>query len=189
LGENSFFHIKIAKVHSICFELSENVAMVLFIGYHCNFPLQKCHQLRWNYLGMLIIMVPLQNWKKNKKCRDHKKSKFLGIWDHLRRTLTIFGFLKTSLVRRISLDGTIILIRWNSSSHHYIYYGPKSIKGFHLPPPHLGFLQRKILERLFSIIDLDTWKIILKLSLVGIMNQRMKMCLWQSNHVLGGMRG
>jgi hypothetical protein len=52
---------KIAKVHPNCFELGENVAMVLFIGYYCNFPLQKCCQLRWSYLGMLTIMVPLQN--------------------------------------------------------------------------------------------------------------------------------
>jgi len=55
---------KLPKFTRFVFELGENVAMVLFIGYHCNFPLQKCRQLRWNYLGMLIIMVPLQNWKK-----------------------------------------------------------------------------------------------------------------------------
>jgi hypothetical protein len=38
-------------------------------------------------------------------------------------------------VRRISLDGTLIFIKWNSSSHHYIYYGLESMKGFPLPLP------------------------------------------------------
>jgi hypothetical protein len=49
--------------------------------------------------------------------------------------LIIFGFLRTYLVKRISLDGTLIFMKWNSSSHHYIYYGPKSMKGFPLPLP------------------------------------------------------
>jgi len=52
---------KLPKFTQFVFELGENVAMVLFIGYYCNFPLQKCRQLRWNYLGVLTIMVPLQN--------------------------------------------------------------------------------------------------------------------------------
>jgi hypothetical protein len=68
-------------------------------------------------LGMLTIMIPLQNWIVFFG-KDHKKSRFLGIWDHQRRILTIFGFLRTSLVKRISLDGTLIFIKWNSSLTH-----------------------------------------------------------------------
>jgi hypothetical protein len=145
LGELSFI-IFFPKFTQIVFELGENVAMVLFIGYYCNFPLQKCFQLRWNYLGMLTIMVPLQNWKKKKICKDHKESRFLDIQDHISRILTIFGFLRTSLVRRISLDGTLVFIIWNSSSHHYIYYGHKSIKGFHLPLPTWGSSKGRYLK-------------------------------------------
>jgi len=138
------------KFTQIVFELGENVAMVLFIGYYCNFLLQKCCQLRWNYLGMLTIMIPLQNWKIKKICKDRKESRFLGIRDHLRRILMIFGFLRTSLVQRISLDGTLIFIKWNSSSHRYICYGPKSMKGFPLPLPTWGSSKGRSLKYCFQ---------------------------------------
>jgi len=42
---------KLPKFTQMVFELGENVAMVLFIGYYCNFPLQKLLPIKVELLG------------------------------------------------------------------------------------------------------------------------------------------